>query len=254
MAPLMRASLSLNPTDQFNQPASEDSCVQRQRRRETLAVEQLEFHLFVPRRAHDPLLEEAYEVWRDVWQDTFDELDGTRCIYSDEFTRQDEIAVISLAGRCIAVAGLRWLDMSLPRSREDSYFKPWPAASVEALGNGVVGVTGNAVVHPHWRGTLVRPPLTPSHPGGPHPEEPARLAYVSIALTIQRFFASPADCSVALTRNDRGMDRVASALGAASLSQIRMHGVGTNVVRFARNCVRQWDPAVADLWRRRHQG
>lgn len=230
-----------------NEAPSEQTRVRRKPRPRILAVEELEFHLFVPQRAHDPVLESAYELWRDVWRDTFEQLDGIKQLHSDEFTRQDEIGVLTLGGRCISVTGLRWLDLSLARSREDSYFNPWPAPALAALGKSVVGITGNAVVHPDWRGALIQPP-----PGGA--DAPARLAFVAIALTIQRFFASPAECSVALTRNDRGMDRVAVALGATSLSQIQMHGVTTNVVTFPRNCVRQTQPVVAELWERRHQG
>jgi hypothetical protein len=244
MHAVKRSSSQPRPADDT---PSEHSRVQHKIRPRTLAAEQLEYHLFVPQRAHDPLLEDAYRVWRDVWRDTFEELEGTAQIHSDEFTRQDEIGVLTLGGRCISVTGLRWLDLSLARSRDDSYFKPWPAESLAALGTGVVGITGNAVVHPDWRGTLVEP--SRSTPGNP-----ARLAFIAIALTIQRFFASPAECSVALTRNDRGMDRVAVALGATSLSHIRLHGLETNVVRFPRNCVRQTEPVVDELWGRRRQG
>jgi hypothetical protein len=227
-------------------PVSETTQVHRRVRRRTLAVEQLEYHLFVPHRTHDPLLENAYEVWRDAWRATFEELDGKTELFSDEFTRQDEVGVLSLAGRCIAVTGMRWLDLSLARAREDSYFKPWPAEAVLALGDGIIGISSNAVVHPDWRGSLVLPP-----PGVQL--EPSRLSTLSVGLTIQRFFESPAELSVAVTRNDRGMDRVCSSLGATSLGQTEMHGIDSDVMQFARTCVKRVNPTLNSLWRRRHQ-
>lgn len=227
--------------------ASEHTQVQRRVTPQAIPVEQLQYHLFVPGRTRHPLFDSAYELWRDVWQSTFLEAEGSAELYSDEFTRQDEIGVLTQGARCISVTGLRWLDLSRPMSRDDSYFKPWPADCLTALGNGVIGISSNAAVHPDWRGTRVAAPLE-------MPREPGRLAHVSVGLTIQRFFESPAECSVAVTRNDRGMDRVCFALGASSLSQIELHGVAADVMRFPRSCVRQQEPALAHLWTRRQHG
>src|SRR5260370_40032402 len=63
--------------------------------RPTLQPELLSFHLLSPK---DPgpadlaLLGEAYQCWTDVWKQTFEELDNTRNLPSDDFTRQDAIA------------------------------------------------------------------------------------------------------------------------------------------------------------------
>jgi len=241
---IMHALLSQpSPADD---PLGEYTRVHRRIRRPTLAIAQLEYHLFVPRRAHAPLLEDAYEVWRDCWRATFEELEGRTQIHSDEFTRQDEIGVLTFGGRCISVTGLRWLDLSLARSREDSYFRLWPADSLAALGKGIIGISSNAVVHRDWRGSVVTPAQGSS-------AQPARLAHVAVGLTIQRFFESSAESSVAVTRNDRGMDRVCLGLGATALSRIEMHGVGSDVMHFPRNCVCRKEPVLDALWTRRYQ-
>ncbi|HVZ31901.1 MAG TPA: hypothetical protein VG963_05720 [Polyangiaceae bacterium] len=216
----------------------------RQPRR--VAAERLEYHLFRPRKAHDPLLEHAYEVWRDGWKATLFELDGTTELYSDDFARQDEIAVVAFEGRCVAVNGLRWLDLSLPRAREDSFFKHWPTPALARMSDRVVTVGSNTLIHPTWRGTLIEPPQGKS-------ADPERLAFTTIALTVRRFLSSSAQSLIALTRNDRAIDRVLAALGATTLARIQLHGVETDIICVDRSDAVTETLVVNDLWARRHQ-
>ena len=236
-----------NATSQ-DEPQSEPepTRIQRTQKPRTLPVAELEYHLFVPDKAYDPLLESAYEVWRDVWQQTLEELDGATQVHSDEFLRQSEVGVLAVRGRCIAVTGLRWLDLSLARAREDSYFQHWPKDAMAALGHRVVGVASNTAVHPEWRGALIEPPRG-------QPGEPSRLAFTTIALSVRRVVASWADSLIALTRNDRSIDRVAAALGATRLGQIQVHGIDTDVICIERRNAVPESPIVKDLWGRRHQ-
>lgn len=229
------------------EPHSEHTHVQPVAQPRRVPVEALEYHLFRPRRAHDPLLEDAYEVWRDSWKAAFCELQGNVALHSDEFGRQDELAVVAVGGRCIAVTGLRWLDMALPRSREDSYFKNWPTEAMAALGRQPVLVGSNTVVHPAWRRTSIEAPRA-------QPGDPMRLVFATIALTVRRFESSAARHLIALTRNDRAIDRVGAALGARRLAQIAMHGVETDVMCLDRGNATETGPIVSELWRRRHQG
>jgi hypothetical protein len=239
---------SIVPRDQGqDEPQSEHTHVQPVAQPRRIPVEALQYHLFRPRHTHDPLLEEAYEVWRDAWKATLLELNGSVSLHSDEFGRQDELAVVAIGGRCIAVTGLRWLDMALPRSREDSYFKDWPPEAVAALGDDLSLVGSNTVVHPAWRRTLIEAPA--SLPG-----DPMRLVFATIALTVRRFVASSAQNLIALTRNDRAIDRVGAALGAQRLAQTRVHGIETDVMCLTRSNAPAANAIVQSLWARRHQG
>jgi hypothetical protein len=211
-----------------------------------LPVEALEYHLFRPRSSHDPLLERAYELWREGWRTTLFELDGTTELHSDEFGRQDEIGVLALDGSCVALTGIRWLDMSLPRAREDSYFRSWPADAVAMIADRVVTIASNTLVHPAWRGTIIEPPLG-------HPGDSVRLAFTTNALSTCRFLASSAQSLIALTRNDRAIDRVMAALGSTRLARIQMHGIETDIVRIERRDAIPEGPVVGHLWSRRHQ-
>jgi hypothetical protein len=111
----------------------------------------------------------------------------------------------------------------------------------------VVSVASNTVVHPEWRGALIEVPRGQKG-------DPARLAFTTIALSVRRFVASSADLLIALTRNDRSIDRVADALGATRLARIQMHGIDTDVICIERPNATPNGPVVDHLWRRRHQG
>jgi hypothetical protein len=238
--------LRTNQAAEPEEPQSEHTLIQPVARRRSVAVDDLEYHLFKPRRTHDPLLERAYEVWREGWKATLLELEGAAEIHSDEFARQDEVGVVSLEGRCLAVTGVRWLDLSLPRSREDSYFKNWPSTAIEQVADRLVCIASNTIVSTAWRGTLLEPPEGRAG-------EPERLSSTTIALSVRRFVASPAHSLLALTRNDRQIDRLAVVMGATRLAQIAVHGIETDVVCIERSNATPDSPAVRDLWRRRHQ-
>src|SRR5262245_7306877 len=77
--------------------------------------------------AQRELLEQAYTCWSSVWRQTLRELDGAGHVYSDDFTRQHELGCLFYSGQCVGLTGYRWVDLSLAESRDDSYFKVWPA-------------------------------------------------------------------------------------------------------------------------------
>jgi hypothetical protein len=244
----MRATLeSLRGTGSADEPASEVTRVQPVcRSSQEVPVGALEYHIFTPQRARDPLLEDAYEVWRSVWLAAFESVHGVYRLHSDQFVRQDQIAVISAGGRCISLMGLRCLDLSLARVRDDSYFEPWPDEVLASLDDSIVGVTSNLAVHPDWRGAVVTSPLAPG--------SSARLSSVMIALSVRSSFASSVQSVIALTRNNRSVDKLASSLGAAKLGQITLHGADADIVRFDRANALTRGGVIDELWERRHQG
>jgi hypothetical protein len=240
----MQAPLPTRETSE--DPVSEDTRIQPKSSPRCIPVEQIEYHLFRPQRAHDPLLDAAYELWRDVWRSTWQEANAARDVYSDDFTRQEEVGVLAAGKCCIAVTGLRWLDLTRARWREDSYFKTWPEHAAQRVTSRFVCVASNTAIHPLWRGALIEP--------GHASNGSIRLAFATIALSAQRFLASPAEAMVALTRNDRSIDRIASALGATTLAQLEICGNDTSVMCIDRADAVKPGPVVHELWERRHQG
>jgi hypothetical protein len=214
--------------------------------RRSVNVEALEYHTFKARTSNHPLFCSAYDLWRDEWRATFQELEGTTRIHSDEFLRQDEISVLSIGPQCIAVTGLRWLNLSLSAAREDSYFSPWPEDAMRQLGTVVVGISGNTTIRADWRGSLVDPAL-------PMPGETTPLALATMALALRRFVHSPAEHVIAVARNDRAMNRVAASIGAQTIGQIKLHGIDSDLILISRSNAMTRGAVVDWLWARRHQ-
>jgi hypothetical protein len=226
--------------------ASDQTQIRSKAPRRRVCVEALEYHSFKARTSNHPLFCSAYDLWRDEWRATFQELDGTTRISSDEFLRQDEISVVSVGSQCIAVTGLRWLNLSLAVAREDSYFMPWPEEAMRQLGSSVVGISGNTTIQSDWRGSLIEPAL-------PIAEETTPLALATMALTLRRFVHSPAENVIAVARNDRSMNRVAASIGATTIGQIKLHGIDSDLILISRGSASTRGAVVDWLWARRHQ-
>jgi hypothetical protein len=188
----------------------------------------LSFHRLSPRRAGAldlPLLGSAYECWSEVWKETFTELDGNNVLYSDDFTRQDEIGALFHGYECIALFFSRRVDLSSPLARDDSYFAVWPREAREAAcrHGSRAWVSSNITIHPGWR----RPANV-------------QLSRLVCGLIIERFLISDADVLVGTMRNDRSMNKVTYGLGAQPLAHdIVHHGVPVDLVAFYRaTCTR----------------
>jgi hypothetical protein len=185
-----------------------------------LRPELLNYRILTPRRvglADVPLVGEAYRCWSTVWSETFRELDGATHVPSDDFTRQDEVGAIFHGYECIALSCFRWIDMSNPMYRDDSYFNVWPeSARATACREGSRVCVGSQItVAPAWRKTPVRNILT--------------------ALIIERAFLSDADAVLGTMRDDRGMDRLVAGLGAETLGHATLHGVPVTLIAMYRS-------------------
>ena len=211
------------------------------RPKRSIRVAALEFDLLSPRAVRHPLLERAYEAWRDGWSDTLREVAGLGRIDSDEFTRQDEIGVLSIGGECLAVTGMRWCDTSSAMSAEDSYFRRWPAPALERIAGSVVCVSSNLLLVPEWRGARVEDARGAHTP----------LKLVMLGLTMQRFLSSSARYIVGVSRNDRSMNRVGAELGFASFGRIQVHGIESDIMIGDPSSARAPGIVVEELWNRR---
>jgi hypothetical protein len=206
-----------------------------------IRVADLEYHLLSPRAAGHPLLAHAYEVWRDGWAGTLREVAGMARIDSDDFIRQDEIGILSLAGECVSLTALRWCDLTLPMSAEDSYFRSWPALAMDRIARSVVCISSNSLLVPEWRGALVEDASGAQ----------MQLKLVMLGLTVQRFLSSTAHYIVGVSRNDRSMNRVAKELGLASIAQLEVHGIESDIMLADKSTARAPRIPVEELWNRR---
>jgi len=188
----------------------------------------LSYHLLQPHAAGPadlPLIGEAYRCWGEVWQETFAELENRRDLPSDDFTRQHEVGALFHGYECIALTFYRWIDLSSPISRADSYFSVWPESvrdQASAYGSRVC-VGSNFTISAPWRRAAG-----------------CSLKDVLMGLVIERFLQSDASALVGTMRADRGMSRLADRLGFRKLQQgVIHHGVDVDLVAFFRDrCTR----------------
>jgi hypothetical protein len=211
-----------------------------------LSIDSIEFHLFRPRTSRHPLLRAAYELWRNEWLATLGELDGIKRLHSDEFGRLDEVGVLSVGQRCISLIGLRWFDLSLAMAREDSYFQHWPEDVIGRVARGIVATTSNVCVHSSYRRAVI-------DPSAERLGAPASLILATVALGFRRCMESPAEHVIAVTRNDRAMNRVAAAAGAVTVGQIELHGIASDLILVTRENAKTRGPVFDVLWSRRCQ-
>lgn len=198
----------------------------------------LAYHLLHPnqRTWGSRELVEAYRLWREVWQQTLHELDGVTHISSDQFTRQHEIGALFCGERCIGLTAYRFVDLSRPCNREDSYFDVWPETALKALvrDGPQICIGSQLTVAPDWRR---------------HPEVPVKE--LLLALAVQRFLESRTDTMAGVMRNDRGMGTLAYRLGAQSLvKRATLHGVPVDLVAFYRRSLEpplSYDPRLRAL-------
>jgi hypothetical protein len=189
---------------------------------------------------------EAYWLWRRVWSQTFQELDGLKSLFSDDFIRQDQIGCIFRDDLCIALVFFRDLDFTLPSARHDSYFKCWKESDIIGLlKDGPKVMVGSYItVHPEFRGSL---------------QNGIRLKSTLLQLSIKSLLASDCDVMTGITRCDRGINTVAFDLGAQLLSKdVVYHGVPTDLVAWYRRDLSQkrlpMDLFTERLWMERNAG
>jgi hypothetical protein len=226
----MKQAAGLERLESFPQP---DTNVRRVPQsdvvpRAILRPEVLSYHLLHPREAGPadvPLLGEAYRCWSEVWRETFGELENRRNVTSDDFTRQDEVGALFHGYECIAMSFYRWLDLSSPVYRDDSYFAVWPEETRDAAcaEGSRICVSSNFTIGAPWRRA-----------------EGCSLKDVLGALVVERFLVSDAQTLVGTMRADRGMSRLTDRLGFKRLREgVIHHGVEVDLVAFFRSaCVR----------------
>jgi hypothetical protein len=186
------------------------------------------------RGTREPYIAEAYACWREVWFEALVELDGIEHLYSDEFTRQDEIAALFYGGVCVGLTGCRFVDISSALARDDSYFKVWPKSALDALAadGAHVCIGNNMTVRREWRGRI----------GG------ISIKRVLMMLSIQRFLASGAHALAGTMRIGRAMDRLVYDLGFQPIVRgVVHHGVEVDLVGYFRTVQPSLPPPKLDF-------
>jgi hypothetical protein len=187
----------------------------------------------------------AYNLWKNVWSETLHELDNLSTLYSDDFTRQDEIGAVFYRAKCVMLTFFRIVDLGVSSDREDSYFKVWPEQALNELtqyGSRIM-IGSTITIDESVRGEKLG----------------ISAKDLLLGLVIKRFLDSPADAMTGTMRNNRGMNGCAFRHGAQLIKpELIQHGVEVDLVGFYRNSVKPCgieavDDLVNRMWRNRLQ-
>ena len=117
---------------------------------------------------------------------------------------------------------------------------------MQRISQGIVSITSNVVVHSDWRRAIIDPSVERAG-------APATVALTTVALGFRRCMESPAEHVIAVTRNDRAMNRTAATAGAISIGQIQLHGIDSDIILVTRDNAKTRGAVYDVLWSRRWQ-
>ncbi|MBX2996139.1 MAG: hypothetical protein KF681_15035 [Bdellovibrionaceae bacterium] len=185
-------------------------------------LDEFGLHILSPRLdSQEPLLKASYDLWRNVWSQTFLELEGRGEVVSDDFTRQDEIVVLTHAGAPVGLVFHRFVDSRDRASLEDSYFRCWTPEAKESLcqaGPSLV-IGSNITLHRDYRKSALQ-------------ELPLKrlLTFASLAFLGRR---RDLDAITGTMRVDKGMHDLFYECGAFALARgLLFHNVPVDLVGF----------------------
>jgi len=154
-----------------------------------------------PDFSHQRLHDNAFRFWRETWTKTFREM-GAPDPNPDHFLRQDIIAVLAKGEEVAGVHLYTFFDLTLQSHREHSYFthhcSPKVLEALSARGVRYVMSLEYLAVHPDWRSSLTG----------------VSLSAVLVENGVRLAFSLGADAVLGVARVDRGIDRVATDIGA----------------------------------------
>lgn len=168
----------------------------------------------------------VYKAWLESWKATFFQLEKKTTLYSDAFTRQQEIGALMYGRECIALSGFNPRDMNLSAHRSDSCFQVWPTSIMDELANyknGICMVSSYLTIAEGWRKQNV---------------DELSIKDVLMGLLVKRFMESPADALLGTVRNNRGINTLCYRFGAVQLAQdLVHHGVNVDLIAYYKDKV-----------------
>ena len=162
---------------------------------------------------------EIFSHWQRVWSETFKEVEGSQTLFSDDFTRQDEIMALFYKTTCISICCHRLGNLALPSFKKDSYFKAWSDESIQALakdGQSII-IDSQISVDPEHR----------KLEGG------IRVIELMTCLSLQHLTQLKVSGITAAARNLRSMNQVFEKFNPVLLEkEVLLHGEETNLYAF----------------------
>lgn len=122
-------------------------------------VDETDLYILPGRNPHSRYLDiyaKTYHCWKEIWSDTFrNEMNVNEVLFSDSFTRQDEILALFHQSKCVGLASIRYINPSYPGSIDDSYFRSWPYPLIQKIKmeNSIIATASHFTIHRKYRGS-----------------------------------------------------------------------------------------------------
>ena len=143
----------------------------------------------------------AYYCWKESWSFAFtEEMKLKEKLYSDNFSRQDQIVSLFYQNECVGLACSRYIDLNNPIALDDSFFKAWPDSAIDKVRKmgGVLSTASSFTIGKKFRGK----------------GQIIRWKHLMIELFVRNFKFSNADLMVAATRKNKSNDILTYISGA----------------------------------------
>jgi hypothetical protein len=165
-------------------------------------------------RKHD----QAYQLWKKNWQDTFAELKTEAKLKADDFTRQRVISALFSGETAVGLLLHTHFNLDLAAVRDHTYLATYPAHIIEELraqGCSEVLSMEYLTLHENWRKHLVG----------------VSMAEVILGLGAKVLEASNFSSMIVVTRNAKRVNQILYGYGARCLvPNLTKHNVSVDLV------------------------
>jgi hypothetical protein len=183
----------------------------------------------------------AFLTWKTVWEEAAAELsDFPDKLYSNDFTRQDEILAVFRGSDCTSLGFWTEMDMTLITSKLDQYFQMWDDESFAKL------TMHGKKIGKYSYFTVSKPYRSWSR------EVDVSLTDLQVGLFGYRLLDSNCSAMTGTTRNNRKINLVCERGGAQLLKKgLVQHGCEIDLMAWYRHTTKpyfQIEPLAKDLW------
>lgn len=176
------------------------------------------------------MYESAFETWRTVWEEAALEIENfPKKVYSNDFTRQDEILAVFHNNECTSLGFWTELDMTLNTSQADQYFQSWDQESLGQL------TKYGSQIGKYSYFTVAKPYRTWSRQMG------ISLTDLQVALFGYRLLESQCSAMTGTTRNNRKINLVCERGGAQVIRRdVMQYGSEVDLMAWYRHTTRPY--------------
>lgn len=162
--------------------------------------------------------DQAFKAWHETWENTYkNDFHSDSALYSDEFTRQDEIVALFYKGECASLCFFSHINMQDESANLDSYFDCWSVEARSALceyGTQVIICSQFTVIEKFRK-------------AGPPEIDNVPWKMLLTGISMKYFLHSKKDGMTGTMRVNKGMGKLTQQFGALPLIENLEYEAGT---------------------------